>query len=212
MTQQTGIQSTVESLDAVYKLRNDLEGKFIEMGQLFAHIKQSKLFRLKGYESFRDYIENEHNISLGLANKLIKIQDLFIGEMDMDEETLKEIGMDRLIMIAPLVSKAGDWAEKDELLQMAGDLPIPELKAEVKRRKEAASLDDATDLKKLLIEQFKEKVCCWLNCTWTEAMFKLGLWFCAMPYEGDVLAEMKAQIKVQQRQFEAEVTNANREA
>ena len=209
MTQQTGIQSTQDSLDAVYKLRDDLEGKFIEMGQLFAHIKQTKLFRFEGYESFRDYIEQEHNIGLSLANKLIKIQDLFIGEMDQDEETLKEIGMDRLLMIAPLVAKA-DFAAQEELLQIAGNMPIPELKAEVKRRKEAASPDEATDLKKLLIEQFKEKVCCWLNCTWTEAMFKLGLWFCAMPYEGDVLAETKAQIKVQQRHFEAEVSNADR--
>lgn len=209
MNRNTVVQSAQDSLEAVYKLRNDLEGKFIEMGQLFAHIKQTKLFRFKGYESFRDYIEQEHNIGLSLANKLIKIQDLFIGEMDQDEETLKEIGMDRLLMIAPLVAKA-DFADQEELLQIAGNMPIPELKAEVKKRKEAASPDEATDLKKLLIEQFKEKVCCWLNCTWTEAMFKLGLWFCAMPYEGDVLAEMKAQIKVQQRHFEAEVSNADR--
>ena len=211
MNRNTVVQSAQDSLEAVYKLRNDLEGKFIEMGQIFAHIKQTKLFRFKGYESFRDYIEQEHNISLSLANKLIRIQSIFVQDMDQDEETLKEIGMDRLIMIAPLMSDAPQEVQ-EELLQIAGDLPIPELKAELKERKEAASPDEATDLKKLLIEQFKEKVCCWLNCTWTEAMFKLGLWFCAMPYEGDVLAEMKAQIKVQQRQFEAEVTNADREA
>lgn len=208
MTLHTEIQSTQDSLDAVYKLRKDLESKFIEMGQLFAHIKATKIFRFKGYESFRDYVEQEHNIGLSMANKLIKIQNIFVNDMDQDEETLKEIGMDRLIMIAPLVAKARDWAEKEELLQMAY-LPIPELKAELKERKEAAKAEE-TDLKQVFVQQWHERFRCWFNCSVKELQFKLALYFAGATDE--VLAEMKKDVKQKQQQFEAEVTNADREA
>lgn len=207
MTQQTAIQSPQDSLEAVYKLRNDLEGKFIEMGQLFALIKQSKLFLLKGYESFRDYVEQEHNIGLSMANKLIKIQSIFVSDMDQDEETLKEIGMDRLLMIAPLVAKAGDWAEQEDLLQMAGDMPIPELKAELKERKEAAKAEE-TDLKQVFVQQWHERFSCWFHCSVKELQFKLALYFAGATDE--VLAEIKKDVKLKQRQFEAEVSNAER--
>ncbi len=205
MTNQSIDQRPQDSLDAVYKLRRDLESKFIEMGQLFAHIKQTKLHRFNGYESFRDYIEQEHNISLSLANKLIRIQSIFVQDMDQDEETLKEIGMDRLIMIAPLMSDAPQEVQ-EELLQIAAEFPLPELKAELKKRKKEANAK-APDLKKVLIDQMKEHVCCWLNCSWKEAQFKLALWFSAMPIDGPVLAEMKQHIKTLQRQFEEEITN-----
>lgn len=205
MTNQSIDQRPQDSLDAVYKLRNDLASKFIEMGQLFAHIKQTKLFRFNGYESFRDFIEQEHNLSLSLANKLIKIQNLFIQELDQDEETLKEIGMDRLIMIAPFMSDAPQEAQ-EELLQIAADFPLPALKAELKKRKEEAK-KEAPDLKQVLVDQMKEHVCCWLNCSWKEAQFKLALWFCAMPVDGPILAEMKNHIKTLHRQFEEGTTN-----
>lgn len=205
MNNQSFDQRPQDSLDAVYKLRNDLESKFIEMGQLFAHIKQTRLHRFTGFESFRDFVEQEHNISLSLANKLIRIQSIFVQDMDQDEETLKEIGMDRLIMIAPFMSDAPQEAQ-EELLQIAADFPLPELKAELKKRKEEAK-KEAPDLKQVLIDQMKEHVCCWLNCSWKEAQFKLALWFCAMPVDGPILAEMKNHIKTLLRRLEEEITN-----
>lgn len=195
-----------ESLDAVYKLRDEIETKFIEMGQLFSHIKATKLFRFKGYESFKDYVETEHRIGVKTANKLIRIQVLFVEEMDMDEELLKEIGQDRLLMIAPLVDKA-EWGTRDELVKLAADLPIADLKIELKKRKDENKSEQPQDLKQVLVEQFKEKVCNWLNCPWKEAQFKLGLWFSAMPLDGEVLATMKDQIKTIQRNFEEEMRN-----
>jgi len=207
MTQQTGIQSTQDSLEAVYKLRNDLEGKFIEMGQLFAHIKAMKLYHFRGYESFRDYVEQEHNIGLSMANKLIKIQSIFVSDMDQDEETLKEIGMDRLLMIAPLVAKAGDWAEKEDLLQIAGDLPIPELKTELKKRKEAVKAED-TDLKQVFVQQFQERFTSWFNCSVKELQFKLALYF--SDFKDQDLEIVMKDVKLKQRAFEAEVSNADR--
>lgn len=207
MTHQSFDQRPQDSLDAAYKLRKDLESKFIEMGQLFAHIKATKIFRFKGYESFRDYVELEHNIGLSMANKLIKIQSIFINDMDQDEETLKDIGMDRLIMIAPLVAKAGDWAEKEELLQMAGDLPIPELKTELKKRKEAVKAED-TDLKQVFVQQFQERFTSWFNCSVKELQFKLALYF--SDFKDQDLEIVMKDVKLKQRAFEAEVTNAIR--
>lgn len=206
MTLHTEIQSTQDSLDAVYKLRKDLESKFIEMGQLFAHIKATKIFRFKGYESFRDYVEQEHNIGLSMANKLIKIQNIFVNDMDQDEETLKEIGMDRLIMIAPLVAKSEDWAEKEELLQTAY-LRIPDLKAELKERKESAKAEE-TDLKQVFVQQFQERFTGWFNCSVKELQFKLALYF--SDFKDQDLEIVKKDVKLKQHQFEAEVRNADR--
>lgn len=202
-------QNPQDSLKAVYKLRNDLEGKFIQMGQIFAHIKQSKLYMLRGYDSFRDYVENDLNIALSLANKLIRIQNLYIQDMDQDEETLKEIGLDRLLMIAPIVAKAQSMEEQEELMALARDNLLPELKEVIKKKKEEAK-QDYPDLKQVLIEQFKEKVTSWLNCSWAEALYKLGLWFSAMPIDGEILFEMKKHIKTLQMRYEEEVPNADR--
>jgi len=206
MTQQTGIQSTVESLEAAGKLHKDIESKFIEMGQVFSHIKATKIYKMKGYESFKDWVEHEHNMSAKMANKLIRLQRLFVEEMDMDEETLMEIGFDRLMMIAPMVEKA-DWEKRDELVAQAGELPIPELKTELKKRKEAVKAED-TDLKQVFVQQFQERFTSWFNCSVKELQFKLALYF--SDFKDQDLEIVMKDVKLKQRAFEAEVTNAIR--
>lgn len=199
-----------DSLEAAGKLHKDIESKFIEMGQVFSHIKATKIFRMKGYESFKDWVEHEHNMSAKMANKLIRLQRLFVEEMDMDEETLKEIGFDRLMMIAPMVEKA-DWEKRDELVGKAGELPIPQLAGELKKAKIEAQKDAPQDLKKVLVDQWKEQMCNLFNCSWSEAQFKLALWFS----NGDrsdvaVLSLLKQEVREAQAKFEQEVTNADR--
>lgn len=197
-----------DSLEAAGKLHKDIESKFIEMGQVFSHIKATKIFKMKGYESFKDWVEHEHNMSAKMANKLIRLQRLFVEEMDMDEETLKEIGFDRLMMIAPMVEKA-DWEKRDELVAQAGDLPIPQLAGELKKAKLEAQKDAPQDLKKVLVDQWKERFLAVFNCSWTELQFKLALLFSGTTDEA--LLTLKAQIKDAQRQFETpEVNNADR--
>ncbi|HRY84176.1 MAG TPA: hypothetical protein P5533_06040 [Candidatus Cloacimonadota bacterium] len=197
-----------DSLEAAGKLHKDIESKFIEMGQVFSHIKATKIFRMKGYESFKDWVEHEHNMSAKMANKLIRLQRLFVEEMDMDEETLKEIGFDRLMMIAPMVEKA-DWEKRDELVEQAGELPIPQLAGELKKAKLESQKDAPQDLKKVLVEQWKERFLAVFNCSWTELQFKLALLFSGTTDEA--LLTIKAQINDAQRQFETpEVTNADR--
>lgn len=199
-----------DSLEAAGKLHKDIESKFIQMGQLFSHIKATKIFRMKGYESFKDWVEHEHNMSAKMANKLIRLQRLFVEEMDMDEETLKEIGFDRLMMIAPMVEKA-DWEVRDELVAQAGELPIPQLAGELKKAKLEAQKDAAPDLKKVLVEQWKEQMCNLFDCSWPEAQFKLALWFSS---DGRDKPEMRGILKhetrIAQAAYEREVTNADR--
>lgn len=199
-----------DSLETAGKLHKDIETKFIEMGEVFSHIKAAKLFKFKGYMSFKDWVETEHHMSAKTANKLIRLQRLFVDEMDMDEETLKGIGFDRLMMIAPMVEKA-DWEKRDELVGMAGELPIPQLAEQLRSAKEEARKDAPQDLRKVLVEQWKEQMCNLFNCSWAEAQFKLALFF-SSPTKSDplYLDAVKADIKVLQRQFEAEVSNANR--
>jgi len=198
-----------DNLEATHHVCNELEIKFLELAQLFSRIKIGKLFRIKGYESFRDYLAMEHNMSPSLANKLIKIQSLFIEDMDQDEETLREIGMDRLLMIAPLVAKA-DWAGKEELLQLAQN-SIPVLQQILKERKEAGTEEQAPDLKKVIIDQWKEQMTALFNCSWSEVIFKLALWFST----GDrtdpaILSLLKQEVKAAQIAYEGELNNANR--
>lgn len=199
-----------DSLEAAGKLHKDIESKFIEMGQVFSHIKATKIFRMKGYESFKDWVEHEHNMSAKMANKLIRLQRLFVEEMDMDEETLKEIGFDRLMMIAPMVEKA-DWEKRDELVGKAGELPIPQLAGELKKAKIEAQKDAPQDLKKVLVDQWKEQMCNMFNCSWSEAQFKLALWFSSGERSDvAVLSLLKQEVREAQAKFEQEVTNADR--
>lgn len=203
-------QTPVMSLDAVYKLMKDLEGTFVQMGQVLSHIKAKKLYAFKGYESFRDFVEQEHHLKVKSANKLIRVYRCFVGDLDMDEEVLKDIGMDRLGMIVSLVEKA-DWEERDELVGLAGNLSVPELAAELKKRKAEAAPETPTDLKKVLVDQWKEWFTGAFNASWGEVQFKLALWFSA-PTKCDpaFLKAMKDDIRVLQARFEEEAGNADR--
>lgn len=199
-----------DSLEAAGKLHKDIENKFLELGQVFSHIKATKIFRMKGYESFKDWVEGEQHMSHKTANKLIRMHRLYVEEMDMDEETLKGIGFERLITIAPVVEKA-DWEMRDQLLEMAADQPLPQLYASLKKMKEEAKAEQPQDLKKVLVEQWKEQMCNLFNCSWAEAQFKLALWFSSGDRsDAGMLSLLKQEVREAQAKFEREVSNADR--
>ncbi len=134
-----------ESLDAVYRLKNSLEDGFIQLGQLFSHIKQTKLYQFNGYDNFRDYVQCQHNLKASLANKLIRIHRVFVEQLDQSEATLKDLGMDRLSMIVSEADK-GTIQDALELICEAGSLAIPDLAEALIKRKEAKDSQE-TDLK-----------------------------------------------------------------
>lgn len=190
-------QSPDEKFKAISNLKDQLEENFITLGQLLSEIKRAKLYRFKGYEKFKDFIEAEYALNGSLAAKLVQSFDLFIEEMDMDEASVKEIGFDRLQMIRPLMQKA-EWKEREEWVQKAGELPTKDLRDHIKEIKKQ-NQEEEIDLKKVYIEQYMEKMLTWFNCSGKELQFKLALFF----QDAD-LEQVKKIVKERQREFELE--------
>jgi hypothetical protein len=190
-----------EKFSAVNNLKNKLEQNFIELGQLLSDLKRSKIYRLKGYETFNSFVESEFSLGRSMASKLVQVFDIFIQDMDQDEATIKEIGLDRLAMILPFVRKA-DWAERDEWLKKAASMPIGDLQESVKHHRKELR-DASPDLKKVLVDQWKERMCNYFNCTWSEAQFKLALWFSSgVRAEAEVMTALKQEVREAQIRFE----------
>lgn len=194
---RTENMSPDEKFRAVANLKENLEDNFISLGQLLSEIKRSKLYRMKGYEAFRDFVEEEYQLSSSLASKLVQVFDTFIEEMDVDEGTIKDIGFDRLQMIRPLVAKA-DWQVRDEWVELAGEMPTKDLREHIKeiRKKEK---EENLDLKKVFTDQYLERMTAILNCSRTELNFKLALYF----QDADPEA-VKQVVRERQRRFESE--------
>lgn len=186
-----------EKFSAIANLKDKLEENFIALGELLSEIKRSKLYRFKGYESFKDFVEAEYQLSGALASKLAVTFDLYIEEMDVDELSAKEIGFERLQLIKPMVQKA-DWEQRDYWLQKATETPTNELRSEIKELKKKEK-EDHTDLKKVFIDQYLEKMTTWFNCSKSELNFKLALYFQDADLDG-----VKKTVKERQRAFEQE--------
>lgn len=190
-----------QKFSSIKTLTQSIETEFISLGELLSDIKNTKLFLFKGYEKFNEFMSSEYNFSPSLANKLISIYNLFVREMDVDEETLKEIGFDRLCIIKPTVAKAA-WDTREEWVKKASETPAKDLKAEIKELKK----EEDPDLKDILVEQTSERLVGKLNCSAKELKFKLALFFNAM--DESALIEMVALVKKLQRKFEMELAGA----
>lgn len=190
--------SSEEKFSAVANLKEKLEENFVSLGQLLSEIKRSKLFRVKGYESFRDFVEAEYSLGGTLAGKLVSVFDVFIEEMDVDEGTIMDIGFDRLQMIQPLVRKA-DWAERDDWVQKAEEMPTRELREHIKEIKKEEK-EKNLDPKKVFIDQFVERMTAILNCSRAELNFKLALYFQDSDSES-----IRDVVRQRQREFEEEL-------
>lgn len=191
-----------DQLAAIGKLSVKLEDSFLTLGQLLSEIKRAKLFRLKGYESLKAYLEGEHHFPSALASKLISIYDLFVGELDLDELSIAEIGFERLNLIRPLLKDA-DWATRDEWITTATNLPLPELRDHIKKHREAQKIDEPQDLKTVFTDQFLERFTTALNCSRKELDFKLALYF-----QNSDPEIIKRGIKAAQRDFESQLTQS----
>ncbi len=196
--QQTETMTPDETFEAVHNLKQKLEDNFVALGQLLSLIKRKKLFRFKGFDNFKDFVESVYNINSTLANKLCSVFELYVEELDIDDGSIKEIGFDRLNMIKPYVAKAA-WELRDEWMQKAETMPIGELKEHIKELKDKEKKTDK-DVKDVLIDQYLEKMREWFNCSQKELNFKLALYF----QDAD-LEEIRKVVKERQRQFETEL-------
>lgn len=195
--EQKEIMSPDEKFAAIANLKEELEENFITLGQLLSEIKRAKLYRFKGYEKFKDFVEGEYALSGSLGAKLVQSFDLFIEEMDMDEGTVKEIGFDKLQMVRPMIAKA-DFKEREAWVQKAEEMPTKDLREHIKELKKQEKGDEV-DIKSVFIDQYLEKMLTWFNCSGKELQFKLALFF----QDADLEA-VKKVVKERQRAFELE--------
>ncbi len=188
-------QTPEEKFEAVGRLKKSLEENFVSLGGLLSEIKRSKIFKLRGYKNFKDFIETEYAMAGSFASKLIGINDLFIQELDINEQSLKQIGFDKLNMIKPLVKDCA-YEETEAWLGKAEGLPTPELREEVKTEKERRNRKDKT-LKEIFIDQFFEKMTTSFNCSRKDLNYKLAIYFQDMD-----LTQVKDSIRLKQRKLE----------
>jgi hypothetical protein len=62
MKERTEQMSPDEKFSAIASLKDKLEENFVALGELLSEIKRSKLFRFKGYETFKDFVEAEYQL------------------------------------------------------------------------------------------------------------------------------------------------------
>lgn len=122
MTEIKTTMTPEEKFDAIANLKEKLEDNFVALGELLSEIKRMRLYRFRGYDNFKDFVEAEYQLSGSLAGKLASTFDLFIEDMDIDEMSVKEIGFERLQLIKPMIQKA-DWEVREEWIKKASDTP-----------------------------------------------------------------------------------------
>ncbi len=183
-----------ETFAAVERFKNRLQEDFIGFGELLSGLKRKGTFRVKGYKTFKDFIETEYNVSGSFANKLIEIYELFIEEMDIDEFTLNQIGFDRLNMIKPFV-KESEISIAEVWIEEAKEKSTPELRQAVKDEKEKSKKPKT--FKEVFTDQFMERMVTFFNCNTKSVMFKMAVYFQDMDLDA-----VKQDIKDKQKKLE----------
>ena len=184
-----------EKIQAVSNIKTDLENNFVILGQLLSEIKKAKLFRYKGYKNFTEFVENEFNLSGSFAGKVIGAYDLFIKKLDIDETAVKNIGLDKLTMIKPLL-KDLDTVETDEWIRKAEKVSASELREEIRDSRQKKKAKTKT-IKEVLVDQYLETMVSFFNCSRKELNFKLALYF-----QDEDLEKIRDIIMEKQRKFQ----------
>ncbi|MBI9031353.1 hypothetical protein JEZ13_05070 [bacterium] len=191
-----------ERFKAIGVIKNRLEEDFVALGELLSEMKRMRTFKIKGYKNFKEFIETEYNMSNTLASKLIAIFDIYIKDMNIDTETVKEIGMDRLSLIKPLI-KDSSYEVQEEWVKQAEELTHQDLKEKIKEINDKKREDSKT-LKDVLVEQFMDNMKGYFNCSGKELNYKLALYF-----QDSDLEKVNEVIRERQRKFEEQVEGDN---
>lgn len=94
-----------ESVNRINQLRTDLALNSYDLGEELRKIHEEELWKARGRESFKDFIENDLDISRSMAYRLIDVTKEF------DRETFNRIGSRKLALIAGIAdSEARDAA------------------------------------------------------------------------------------------------------
>ncbi len=187
--------SAEDQFTAIENIKVRMENDFVSLGQLLSMIKRTKAFKLKHYKTFKEFVEDEFNMSGSFAAKLINTYELYIEELEIDELSVKTIGFDKLNMIKSFVKDAG-YEETESWINKAQEMNTADLREEIKELREIEK-ENKKSMKDILIEQYRERMATYFNCGQKEMNFKLALYFQDMDLE-----EVKKSVKIQQRRFE----------
>ena len=191
-----------ERFKAIGTIKNRLEEDFVALGELLSEMKRMRTFKIKGYLNFKEFIESEYSMSNTLAAKLIAVYDIYIKDMNMDSETVKEIGIDRLSLIKPLI-KDSSYDVQEEWVKQAEELTHQDLKEKIKEIRDKERESSKT-LKDVFIEQFLDNMKGYFNCSGKELNYKLALFF-----QDSDLEKVNETIRERQRKFEEQVEGDN---
>ena len=191
-----------ERFKAIGAIKNRLEEDFVALGELLSEMKRMRTFKIKGYKNFKEFIESEYNMSNTLAAKLIAVYDIYIKDMNIDSETVKEIGMDRLSLIKQLI-KDSSYEVQEEWVKQAEELTHQDLKEKIKEIRDKERESSKT-LKDVFIEQFLDNMKGYFNCSGKELNYKLALFF-----QDSDLEKVNETIREKQRKFEEQVEGDN---
>ncbi|MFA7056125.1 MAG: hypothetical protein WC155_01015 [Candidatus Cloacimonadales bacterium] len=201
-TNQESSLTPEERFKAIGVIKHRLEEDFVALGELLSEIKRMRTFKIKGYKNFKEFIESEYNMSNTLAAKLISIYDIYIKDMNVDSETVKEIGMDRLSLIKPLI-KDSAYDVQEEWLKQAEELTHQDLKEKIKEIRDHERESSKT-LKDVFIEQYMDNMKGYFNCSGKELNYKLALFF-----QDSDLEKVNDIIREKQRKFEEQIEGDN---
>ena len=185
-----------EKFAEVEKFIAKIQDNFIAFGELLSNIKRTEAYKIKGFKTFKEFIEKEYNLAGAFASKLIDTYELYIEEMDLAEFDLKEIGFDRLNLIRPFV-KDKDINKAETWIEEARNLNTPDLREKVKEEKEKSKKQES--VKDVFIKQYLEKMVSHFGCSLKELNFKLAVYF----QDAD-LASIKQIIKEKTKKLELE--------
>lgn len=184
-----------EKRNALSSMRARMEEHFIELGQLLSEMKKEQVYRIYGYESFKDFVEDEFNLSGSLVSRLVSNYKYYVGQLNLDEESLVKIGLDKLNALRPVLKEANP-VEQEEWLQKAREEKSTVLKEDIKDLKEKRK---KKNMKDVFTEQFVERLVTYFNCSRKELMFMLALYF-----QDSDLEEIEKKIKERQLQLKEE--------
>ncbi len=179
-------------------MRNSLEETFVELGQLLHEVQVNNLHGFFGYPTFKEFIEDEFNMSGSLATKLINNYKFYLEKMGLDEPAFVSIGIEKLNQLRPILNKV-DRLEQENWLKKAEEEKSTVLKEKIKDHKEK---NKTKNVKDVFTDQFVEKMVTYFNCTRKELMFKLALFF-----QGQDLEQVGEQIRSMQEKLKQEELN-----
>lgn len=173
-----------------------IEEHFVTLGEMLLQIRDEKVYRANGYETFREFAENELTISGARANLLVKIYETMIKGMDMYDGDVQAIGYDKVAMIVPMIKKAASPEEAREWVDKADTLSLKELRKAVKEAKPKKE----KDFKKVFAEQATERLCEFLSCKKSMLIYNLAFYF-----QDTDMDDVASTIFKKRKAFEAEV-------